>query len=167
MPDSRLLLKALLLRDAAAQRRVRERFAEHGIAPERLELRGATNDRASHLAAYGEIDIALDSFPYNGTATTCEALWMGVPVVTWAGDRHSARVGHSLLGHAGLGELVRRDRRGYVDCAIGLARDLSGLAGLRAGLRPRIAASPLCDGPGFARAFETALRRMWTDWSQR
>ena len=164
VPGSRLLLKALLLRDPAAQKRLHGLFAAHGIPAERVELRGGTNDQASHLAMYGEVDLALDTFPYNGTATTCEALWMGVPVVTLAGDRHAARVGRSLLHRVGLDELVHADVAGYVACAARLAGDLPGLAARRAGLRRQVAGSALCDGPGFARAFEAGLRRMWAGW---
>lgn len=164
VPESRLIIKSLLLRDGVAQQRLRDRFAASGIPASRIDLRGATNDRVSHLSAYGEIDIALDTFPYNGTATTCEALWMGVPVVTLTGNRHSGRVGCSLLTSAGLSDLVQPDQRHYVDFAVRMAADLPSLAARRAALRRQVAASALCDATGFARSFETALRRMWVVW---
>jgi predicted O-linked N-acetylglucosamine transferase (SPINDLY family) len=164
LPGSRLLLKTLLLRDEQARQRWSRIFADFGVAPDRLELRGGTTDRAGHLASYAEVDIALDTFPYNGTATTCEALWAGVPVVALCGDRHSGRVGASLLGRAGLADLIQPDPQAYVRCAVRLAGDLPSLSVRRATLRGQLAASPLCDGPGFARAFGAGLRRMWGEW---
>src|SRR5207249_3107221 len=98
-----------------------------------------------HLRAYGGIDIALDTFPYNGTATTCEAVWMGVPVVTLAGTTHAGRVGVSLLHAAGLGDLVGADTDAYVRIAAELAADRARLRGLRAILRDHVAKSVLCD----------------------
>src|SRR5690606_7436295 len=117
----------------------------------------------SHLAAYAEVDIALDPFPYNGTTTTCEALWMGVPVVALAGDRHSGRVGMSLLTRLGLDDLIAHTLARYVEIAA-LAADPARLTALRQDLRPRMAASRLCDAAAFARIFETALRTMWRRW---
>jgi predicted O-linked N-acetylglucosamine transferase (SPINDLY family) len=117
-----------------------------------------------HLALYGRVDIALDTFPYHGTTTTCEALWMGVPVVTRAGETHASRVGVSLLTNAGVAELVATSDESYVEVATTLARDFPRLAGLRATLRERMAASPLMDGPLFARNLEGAYRQMWRTW---
>ncbi len=136
------------------------RFGVHGIAPDRLVLRAD----GTHLAAYQEIDIALDTFPYNGTTTTCEALWMGVPVVTWLGERRSARVSASLLQATGLSELIGDSVSAFVAIAVELADNLERLETLRATLRERMAASPLCDPVGFARAVETALRDAWRRW---
>ena len=119
-----------------------------------------------HLAHYGEIDIALDPFPYNGTTTTCEALWMGVPVITLQGDRHCGRVGASLLAAVGLDNLIARDVGEYVDIAVRLAGDRSQLEQLRGSLRATMAGSPLCDGPSFAREVEAAYRAMWRTWCQ-
>jgi len=113
------------------------------------------------------VDIALDPFPYNGTTTSCEALWMGVPVVSLIGDRHAGRVGLDLLSRVGLSELAAPNIDSYVATAAGLARDLPALARLRGGLRERLRASPLCDAPRFARDFEAALRRMWRHWCER
>ena len=118
-----------------------------------------------HLQAYGGIDVALDPAPYNGTTTTIEALWMGVPVVALAGgDRHAARVGASLLGHAGAAEFLARDGDDYVRISVALAADRARLAGLRGELRRRLLASPLVDAPAFARKLEAAYRSLWRRW---
>lgn len=110
-----------------------------------------------HLEAYGRVDVALDPFPYNGTTTTCEALWMGVPVVTLAGRTHVARVGASLLTHLGAPEWIASSPDAYVACAATLASDLPALARIRGVLRERMAASPLCDAIGFTRGLEAAF----------
>ena len=164
LPQARLMLKAGLLNDPGIRQSILERFAANGIAEERIELRGFVTDPAAHLGSYAEIDVALDPFPYNGTTTTCEALWMGVPVVALIGDRHAGRVGLDLLSRIGLAELAASDVDGYVATAIGLARDQDRLARLRGELRERMRASPLCDAPRFARSFEDGLRRMWLEW---
>jgi predicted O-linked N-acetylglucosamine transferase (SPINDLY family) len=158
---SRLLLKASGLADAETAARLRQEFAGQGIDPARLDLRGAGQSVARHLGVYHQVDVALDPFPYNGTTTTCEALWMGVPVVTLAGDAHVSRVGASLLTHLDLTACIAESPAAYVDRARGLAGDLARLAVLRAGLRERLRASPLCDGPGFTRQLEDAFRAMW------
>jgi predicted O-linked N-acetylglucosamine transferase (SPINDLY family) len=158
---SRLLLKSAGLADAETAARLRAEFAGQGIDPARLDLRGAGQSVARHLAVYHEVDVALDPFPYNGTTTTCEALWMGVPVVTLAGDAHVSRVGASLLTHLDMPECIAEDPAAYVERARGLAGDLARLAALRAALRDRLRASPLCDGPGFTRKLEDAFRAMW------
>ncbi len=161
VPDSRLLLKSKPLADPGTRVRYVRLFAEAGIAEDRLELAGRTPTRAGHLGAYGRVDVALDPFPYNGTTTTCEALWMGVPVVTVAGDRHAARVGASLLTRIGLTELIAADIDGYVDAAVALARDPARRRSLRAGMRARVRRSGLCDTDAFARSVEAAYRDMW------
>jgi predicted O-linked N-acetylglucosamine transferase (SPINDLY family) len=164
-PTSRLLLKGHhFFDDMAARSLFAARLADRGVAPERLTLLGLQPDPAVHLALYGEIDIALDPFPYNGTTTTCEALWMGVPVVTLQGDRHASRVGASLLRGLGLGELVAADVSDYVAIGAGLAGDSVRLADLRASLRTRMRASALCDRIAFARKIEAAYRQIWRRW---
>src|SRR6202030_3721984 len=125
---------------------------------DRITLSGWTAEPLDHLALYGQVDIGLDPFPYNGTTTTCQALWMGVPVVTLGGDRHAGRVGASLLTAVGLTELIAPDSEAYVATAASLSQDLDRLATLRAGLRQRLEASPLCDEAEFARAMEAAYR---------
>jgi predicted O-linked N-acetylglucosamine transferase (SPINDLY family) len=163
VPDSRLLLKFYQLDDAATRARWHDRLVGAGIAPARLRLEPGVANWARHMAVYGEIDVALDPFPYNGTTTTCEALWMGVPVVTLAGEAHAGRVGASLLTRVGLTELIARDPEGYVAAAAALARDRERLAALRAGLRARAAAT-LGDATSFARAVEAAYRAIWIAW---
>lgn len=167
VPKSRLLLKAGLFNDAGLCDTTRERFVAQGIAPERVLLRGFIADPAGHLASYAEIDIGLDPFPYNGTTTTCEALWMGVPVVTLIGDRHAGRVGLDLLSRIGLSELAAPDVEAYIALAVALGEDAARRARLRAELRQRMLASPLCDPTRFARSFEAALRQMWHEWCER
>ncbi len=164
VPGSRLVLKATALEGAWARDRLLERLAEAGIARERVELLRPTSTTAEHLGLYAKIDIALDPFPYNGTTTTCEALWMGVPVVALSGDRHAGRVGVSLLNAIGSPELVGRTIDEYARIAVELASDPLRLAGLRRELRPRMAASVLCDGAAYARRFEAALRGAWREW---
>ncbi|HUK05585.1 MAG TPA: tetratricopeptide repeat protein [Burkholderiales bacterium] len=163
VPGSRLLLKAQTLETPAVAQRVRERFAAAGIDGSRLELLGWEPSPEGHLAAYRRVDVALDSFPYNGTTTTCEALWMGVPVVALAGDRHAGRVGASLLETVGLQELLARDSDEYLDIARRLAADLPRLAALRAGMRERVRASPLRDEAGFVRELEDCYARLWQE----
>ncbi|HKT17863.1 MAG TPA: tetratricopeptide repeat protein [Stellaceae bacterium] len=164
LPEARLLLKAGLFNDSGLRDTTRERFIAKGIAPERIALRGFIADPVAHLTSYAEIDIGLDPFPYNGTTTTCEALWMGVPVVTLIGDRHAGRVGLDLLSRIGLAELAAPDIDAYVALAVALGRDAQRRAQLRGGLRQRMQAAPLCDPARFARSFEAALRQMWREW---
>jgi protein O-GlcNAc transferase len=113
------------------------------------------------MAAYGGIDIALDPFPYTGGLTVCEALWMGVPVLALAGDSFCGRHAASHLGNVGLEDWVAATPEAYVAQAIARAQDLPALAVLRAGLRDRVAASPLTDAPRFGRSLAAALRRAW------
>jgi predicted O-linked N-acetylglucosamine transferase (SPINDLY family) len=164
LPTARLLLKGGPFIDAAACALCLARLRERGVAPERVEMLPWLDDAIAHQAAYNRVDIALDPFPYNGTTTTCEALWMGVPVVTLSGDRHAGRVGASLLDQIGLTEFVATSVEHYVGIALALARDGERLAQLRQSLRPRMAASSLCDGPAFARKMEAAFRSVWQDW---
>lgn len=160
-PGSRLLLKATAFADEETRRRVVQAIVREGIEAERLSIRAGIADRAEHLALYGEIDIALDTFPYNGATTSCEALWMGVPVVTLAGETHASRMGASLLGALGLSDLIARSWDEYVATAVRLARSGDELEALHATLRKRFNASVLRDEPGFARAFEQALLEAW------
>jgi len=163
VPDSRLLLQSAALDDAPNRRRFAELCARHGIASARLELRGfAPVDQSP--ASYAGIDIALDPFPFCGGMTSLEALWLGVPVITLAGETIASRQSASMLMNLGLPELIAQDTGQYVDCAAQLARDLPRLAGLRAGLRARFAASPLMDYAAFARSLETAYRDMWLNY---
>jgi protein O-GlcNAc transferase len=167
VPSAQLLLKARRLGETATQARYAALFAQHGITPERLEFAPWQADAAAHLDLYRRVDLALDPFPYNGTTTTCEALWMGVPVLTLAGAQHAGRVGASLLQTVGMSELVATSADDYVSRAISLATDAGRLDGLRKDLRERMRKSPLCDGREFARRFETALREMWRAWCRK
>ncbi len=162
--NSRLLIKSRLLADDQIRVRYQDLFASHGIDAERFDLLSAIPSMRGHLAAYERLDIGLDPFPYNGTTTTCEALWMGVPVVALAGERHAGRVGLSLLSTAGLPELAAETGEEYVEIAVQLAADLDRLSALRRDLRRRTSASPLCDAPAFARKVEAAYREMWRRW---
>ena len=161
VPGSRLLLKSNTLDAAEAREWILAAFAQAGIAADRLDLRAAS-PHAEMLAAYADVDIALDPFPLGGGLTSCEALWMGVPVVTLAGRLAGGRQTEGFLRTIGLPGLVAADRDAYVGIAVDLARNPERLAALHADLRPRMAASPLCDGPNFARAFETAMRGLCT-----
>ncbi len=161
LPDSRLLLKAKQLGEASTCDQVLAQYAAHGIGPERLLLEGPIQGRSGHLAAYQQVDIGLDPFPYNGVTTTMEALWMGVPVLTLSGERFLARQGVGILTHAGLPEWIAADGAELVAKALAQSRNLPALAALRAGLRNRLLASPLLDAQGFARDFENALWGMW------
>jgi predicted O-linked N-acetylglucosamine transferase (SPINDLY family) len=163
VPGSRLLLKSRPLGIGHVAERLRQRFVRAGIDPARVELRGWEETAQHHLAMYNAVDIALDSFPYNGATTTCEALWMGVPVVTVACDRHAGRMGSSILSAVGLADLVATDVAGYVRISASLAADRARLAELRAGLRKRVVDSPLRDEAGFVHALEEAYIRIWQD----
>jgi protein O-GlcNAc transferase len=159
VPASRLLIKWRGL-DVADPVWLSSRFAAEGVG-----------DRVTYLghspgvyAPYRQLDICLDPFPANGGTTSCDALWMGVPVVTLAGDTTFARAGLGVLTNAGLAELVAHDEQDYVARAAALARDLPRLAALRQGLRQRFKASPMMDGERYMRHLEAAYRQAWRDW---
>ncbi len=165
VPDARLLLKSKALGDAGVADAYAARFTGHGIARERLVLEGRSPHPAM-LARYGDVDIALDPFPYSGGLTTVEALWMGLPVVTMSGDRMVARQSAGFLATIGRGEWIAGDRDAYLGIAAGLLDDRTRLATMRQGQRARMAASPLVDGSRFTPAFEAALRTMWRRWCE-
>ena len=167
VPGSRLLLKSASLTDAATRLRLIADFSELGIGEERLTLAAAEATHFAHLTRYNQVDIGLDPFPYNGVTTSFEAMWMGVPVVTLAGDSFISRMGVSMLTRLGLTELVASAPQEYVAIAARLASDLERLAGLRAGLRERMTNSPLTDAGRFARNLEQAYRDMWVRWCER
>ncbi len=159
-PGSRLLVKARGLEDPRAAARFRTRFAAVGGEAARLDVSGWEGDFESHLRRYADSDIALDSHPYHGTTTTCEALWMGVPVVTLAGDAHVSRVGVSLLARAGHPEWIATNPEDYVRIAAGLASDLDALAARRAGLRGELRASALTNVRQLARELEAVYANL-------
>lgn len=160
-PGWRLLLKAGGFRDAGVRAAVMGGLERRGVEASRIEVLPHASTTREHLEMYSRVDIALDTFPYNGATTTCEALWMGVPVVTFAGRTHAGRVGASLVKAVGLGELCGEDEEGFIRIAAALAADSGRLAGVRAGLRERVGASVLCDGAGFGSRFGAGLREMW------
>jgi protein O-GlcNAc transferase len=164
IPDSRLLLKAKGFGDRETKDRVAGVFMEKGIDSERIELLAHETSFSGHLGLYNRIDIALDPFPYNGTTTTCEALWMGAPVITLAGNTHASRVGMSLLTNIGLPELVAATPEEYLTIAVDLANDLTRLRSLRESLRDRMKKSTLTDSNKFIAGIEALYRRMWERW---
>ncbi|WP_321813878.1 MULTISPECIES: tetratricopeptide repeat protein [unclassified Paraburkholderia] len=160
LPDARLILMAPA---GSARERLAKRLAAHGIDPARVGFIGFQH-RGDYLRTYSQIDIALDTVPYNGHTTSLDAFWMGVPVPTRVGRAAAGRAGLSLLANLGLQELAADSDVGYVRIVVGLARDLPRLAHLRATLRARMQASPLMDGARFAHHMEAAFRHMWNDW---
>jgi predicted O-linked N-acetylglucosamine transferase (SPINDLY family) len=161
VPGARLLIKARPFRVADVRRLWQAHFERRGVSAERLDLRPWTADAGDHLRTYAEIDVALDSFPYAGATTTCEALLLGTPVVSLRGDTVFGRYGASLLRATGFEQWVARDHRGYVDVAVALARGIDTLREQRSARARQAAASPLCDGRPRARALERAFRQMW------
>ncbi|MDA8125562.1 MAG: tetratricopeptide repeat protein [Deltaproteobacteria bacterium] len=166
VPASRLCLKAKSFNDAPTRERYEQAFAARGIGSDRLILKGYSAGLVEHLSAYGEIDIALDTFPYNGTTTTLEALWMGVPVLALQGTNHRSRVSWSILSRAGLTGLVAPSEEKYIALAQFLASDAERLTGLHRGLRTAVARSSLCDARGCAQSLEEAYRAMW-EWAKK
>lgn len=160
LPDARLLLKSAFLADTQVCRLVLDRFQARGVETERIALLGWTATRQEHLKIYGGCHIALDSYPYHGTTTTCEALWMGLPVVSLAGSNHVSRVGASILTSIGASELIATSPDEYVSLATGLARDHERLTRYRQTLRSQMQASALMNAPGFVSDLENAFVTM-------
>lgn len=160
---SRLLLKWPSLEDAGVSASIEHRFAAYGITRDRLDLRGGSPHDVM-LAEYGEIDVALDPFPFSGCLTTVEALWMGVPVVALEGGRPVARQSAAILARLGLRELVAGDEESYIRRAVKLAMDVDLRTNLRSGLRRRMSESTLLDGRAVAASLEDAYRLMWRRW---
>lgn len=162
-PGSRLVLKNRALQAPAIEQAVLRRFKQSGIDPARVELRGPSPHDAM-LAEYADIDIALDTFPYNGGLTSCECLWMGVPIVALEGQRMISRQTAAMLSLLGMRDWLAATPAEYVRLAVDKSRDPAALARLRAEIRPRMAASPLCDAPRFAKDLENAYREMWRSY---
>ena len=160
LPQARLRVQNASMGFAAARAHLLDRLGRAGIESSRVTLTGQL-PRDEYLLAHAEVDLILDTFPYCGATTTCEALWMGVPTLTLAGDTLVSRQGASLLACAGLEEWIATDESDYVVRAVALASDRDRLAELRSGLRARLLASPLLDAPRFARNLEIALHGMW------
>lgn len=163
VPNSQLLLKSPPFEDAQTQAEYKRQFVTYGIASNRLSFLGRFPNPEDHLACYEQVDIALDPFPYNGTTTTCESLWMGVPVITLAGTVHASRVGVSLLSSLDLVEFIATTPERYIQIATNLAEDRKKLEAFRASIRFRMAASPLCNAEAFTYHLETIYRQLWQD----
>ncbi len=164
VPNSRLICKAQSFSDAPTRQRIASLFESAGVDASRVQLLPRTDSTIEHLGQYNQIDIALDTFPYNGTTTTCEALWMGVPVLTLAGQTHVSRVGASLLTAIGLQKWIASNADEHLDRAIAFAADPSQLMELRNTMRQRLANSPLRDEAGMTRKIEHAYRNAWQNW---
>ena len=167
VPSSRLLLKSASMAQPSNRENIERFMAARGVAAERLRLQAWIAGKSSHLKMYNEVDIALDPFPYNGATTTCESLWMGVPVVTLRGRAHTSRMGASILASVGREDCVAHSDAAYVAAAQGLAGDTVALAAWRAQARVHLACSELFDEAGFASHFEAALQRAWALAGQR
>jgi len=161
IPESRLMLKAKKFSEPTICANTHQRFSACGIAPERIVLLGHVRNREEHLAIYNLVDIALDPFPYNGTTTSIESLWMGVPFITGPGDRFISRVGQSIANNAGLTDWIAEDHEDYVNKAVTHVSDLKKLSRLRGILRKQVETSPLFNASLFARNFEAAMFGMW------
>ena len=166
VPHSKLFLKYRdYFDDPALVRHWQNKFTHFGITEDRLIFNGSIDNRDEHLALYQHVDIALDPFPFNGATTTFEALAMGVPVIALTGRHFVDRVGGSLLAAIGLNSLVANSPKDYIAAAVNLSKNISGLRDLRAALRQRLIASPLCAGEDYAKSIEIAYRQMWRRWS--
>ncbi|MDP3539326.1 MAG: tetratricopeptide repeat protein [Azonexus sp.] len=163
VPESRLFLKAKQFVQASVQQKVKDRFAVHGIASERLILMGLV-ERGEYLVPYQQVDIALDPFPYPGITTSVESLWMGVPVLTLASNSFLSRQGVGLMMNAGLPDWIAHNANDYVSLAKKHAADLQKLSQTRSALRDRVSKSPIFDSFHFTKNFEDALRGMWNQW---
>ncbi len=161
LPEAKLLVKNKSLNDPATQQSLQSYFTQFGISPDRLLLKNYAITMMDHLNQYSQVDIALDSFPYNGATTTCESLWMGVPVVTLVGERHVSRMGLSILSTVGLTELIAHSPEEYLNICVTLAQETDRLQQLRATLRQRLQSSPLMDAPAFTRRLEEVYRGLW------
>ena len=161
VPGSRLLLKNQQLSDARNREHWNRVLQQLGLELERVEMIGFQNDLEAHYRSYERVDIALDTFPYNGTTTTCEALWMAVPVLTIAGDTQRSRTGASLLTHAGLADWIARDEAQFAAIAQRWAGDVQALNTLRLNLREKVQTSTIGDGPAFAAKFLKTLQQLW------
>jgi protein O-GlcNAc transferase len=163
VPTAQLLIFRDSLR-GSGEAHFHRQFVARGISPDRFNLSHAVLEGQDHLRVYESVDIALDPFPWSGHTTTCEALWMGVPVVTLYGKRYASRMAAGALSALGMTEFIADTAEKYLEIAAGWANDVEGLARLRGGLRDRMRASPLCDGRGFTRSLEQTYRELWRRW---
>jgi predicted O-linked N-acetylglucosamine transferase (SPINDLY family) len=160
VPNSRLILHAI---EGSQRQRVLELFESEGIGAARIEFLGHV-PLATYMQTYQRIDVALDPFPYTGGTTTCDALWMGVPVITLAGSTAVHRGGVSILSNLGMPQLIAKSIDQYVQIATDLAGDVAKLTKMRQGMREKMLHSPLMDAPGFARNLEVLYRTIWQKW---
>ncbi len=166
VPQSRLLIFRDTLQDGVRGDLLAS-ITSRGISAERVDLHHEIAGPGGYMGIYREIDICLDTFPWSGHTSACQSLWFGVPIITLAGSRHAGRRVASVLHHAGLAEWIAGDLPDYVQKAALLAGDIPRLATIRAGLRDRLARSPLCDAARFTRGVEAAYRRMWRDFCEK
>jgi predicted O-linked N-acetylglucosamine transferase (SPINDLY family) len=164
VPESHLLLKSACLGNPAQKQQLTTFFKSRNIEAQRIELEGYEPSRGGHLEQYFNMDIALDTFPYNGTTTTCEALWMGVPAITLSGNSHRTRVGKTLLENAGLGELVADSKDNYLKLAVELANNPVRISQYCTTLRATLADSNITDSFQFTRSLEAAYTTIWKKW---
>ncbi len=167
LPDAHLVLKNRGFETPALRERVLSMLADRGVGADRVDVIPRVPSIAAHLAVYDRIDLALDTFPYHGTTTTCEAAWMGVPTLTLAGAMHTGRVGVSLNTALGLDAFTAGSPDEYVSKGVAMAADPDTLGVVRADLRTRMGASRLCDAPAFARGLEDAYTTLWRAWCAR
>ena len=163
-PDTHLVLKNESFLDESTRREWLDRFREKGVDESRIQLLGITESVVEHLALYSLVDIGLDTIPYNGTTTTCEALWQGVPVITLPGQTHCGRQGLSLLSQVGLTDFVAGSRSGFIEIATRYVHEPRKITELRSQLRNRMQVSPLCDGEALAADVEAAYLAALERW---
>jgi predicted O-linked N-acetylglucosamine transferase (SPINDLY family) len=163
VPGSRFIIKSKIFADNKTREYATDMFVQRGIATNRIILQTA-DPSPKHLGSYNLVDIGLDTFPFNGLTTTCEAMWMGVPVITLAGTGYAARAGVSLLSNVGLPDLIAKTPDEYISIAVNLANDLKRLRSLREHLRDMMENSPVCDAKSFTANLETCYRQMWEKW---
>jgi predicted O-linked N-acetylglucosamine transferase (SPINDLY family) len=164
LPESRILIKSRMLQYQNPARRLLRDLLERGVAEDRIDMVGYSENKTMHLGFYNRVDICLDTFPYNGTTTTCDSLIMGVPVITLEGEDHRSRVGASQLRALGLDDLLAGNENDYVENAVSLALDPDRLQSLRANLRNRMKSSPLMDAVAFTKELEANYQKAWTEW---
>lgn len=167
VPDSKLILKNHYLRDNVAALRLLKQFEKNGVSRDRIELLHSNATTKEHLDQYQLVDVALDTYPYNGTTTTCEALWMGVPVVTLAGSRHASRVGASLMAASNLSELVAKDKAEYLSIALKLVQDTTTLSNFRRSIRSQMYNSVLCNASGFTKKVENTFTELLRNYHEK
>jgi len=162
--DARIVLKSGAFADPETRKILIDLFMENGVEHDRIELVSHIPSMFDHLQLYNRIDIGLDTFPYNGTTTTCEALWMGVPVITLAGKTHRSRVGASLLSNVGLEDFIAESVEDYVEKGVSLANNVKNRKSIHRDLRSRMSRSFLMDSARFTRSLERTYRWMFNEW---